>query len=246
MFELFLMIGIGAIVICFLKGHRLYAVLTLIGGGVVVVVGTVLSDQTQSFLPALAGLVLFAGAAAYGAIRAARPGSAWDRSAAAESKPERRPSSQRTSRRLLHAGIGAILGMLPALLFMFGVVIAGTIFNWSGDTMQVGFVGLPFVPLGLIVGAVVGYQWVPRKSAEESVLAAEEGTGEAPVAPRNRVFTGVAAGVLVGAFLVLVDSFVGFTGGRLVFGPLILIISGAIGGWWGSRHSAPPGAPAAR
>ena len=80
MFELFLMIGTGAIVVCFLKGHRFYGILTLGGGGVAVVGGGILSDQTGSFIPALVGLVLFTGAAMFGAFRPAVSGSVWRRS----------------------------------------------------------------------------------------------------------------------------------------------------------------------
>lgn len=244
--ELFLMIGIGAIVACFLKGHRLYGVLTLVGGGVAVVGGTILSDQTGSFIPALVGLLFFTGAATFGAFRPAVSGSVWRRSATVESGSERGPAKQPTSRRMLRAGVGAILGTLPAVLFVIGVLTVGTVLGWSGDTMQVSFVAIPFLPLGLIVGAIIGYQWVPRKSIGQPTAVSSEGADETPAAPSNRVFIGGAVGVLIGVILVVVDMSTGITRGGAFVAPLILIVSGAIGAWWGSRHSAPPGATTAR
>ena len=240
MFEFFLMIGIGAIVVCFLKGYRLYATLTLVGGGVAVVGGTILSDQTGSFIPALVGIVLLMGAAMFGAFRPALSGSVWRRSATVESGSEPGPAKQPTSRRMLRAGVGAILGTLPALLFVIGVLTVGTVLGWSGDTMQISFVAIPFLPLGLIVGAIIGYQWTPRKSAGEPTAVASEGADATPVTPSNRVFTGGVVGVLIGVFLVVVDMATGITQGRAFVAPLILIASGAIGAWWGSRHSVPP------
>lgn len=245
MFELFLMIGLGAVIVCFLKGHRLYGTLTLVGGGVAVVGGTILSDQTGSFVPTLVGLLLFTGAAMFGAFRSALSGSVWRRSATVELGSERGPAKQPTSRRLLRAGVGAILGTLPAVLFVLGVLTVGTVLGWSGDTMQIGFVAVPFLPLGLIIGAIIGYQWVPRKSAGEPTAVASEGADETPVTPSNRVFTGGVVGVLIGVVLVVVDMSVGMTQGRAFIAPLILIVSGAIGAWWGSRHSVPPGATTA-
>jgi hypothetical protein len=245
MFELFLMIGIGSIVVCFLKGHRLYGTLTLVGGGVAVVGGTILSDQTGSFIPALVGLLMFTGAAIFGAFRPALSGSVWRRSATVESGSERGPAKQPTSRRVLRAGVGAILGTLPAVLFVFGILTVGTVLGWSSDTLQISFVAIPFLPLGIIVGAIIGYQWVPRKSTGQPTVVSSEGADETPAVPRNRVFAGGAVGVLIGAILVVVDMATGITQGMVFVGPLVLIISGAIGAWWGSRHSVPPGATTA-
>lgn len=246
--ELFLMIGIGAVVVCFLKGHRLYGILTLVGGGAAAVGGMILSAQTESALPELVGLLLFLATAIFGAFRPAVSGSVWLRSAAVGSEHERGPGKQPTSRRLLRAGVGAILGTLPALLFMFGVVIAGTILGWSSDTLQVSFAGIPFVPLGFIVGAIIGFQWTPRKSAGERAAVAPEGADEFHDAPHNRVFVGGVVGVLVGMIFVIIDMSTRISQGRAFVAPLILIVSGAIGAWWGSRHggrSVPPGAAAA-
>lgn len=243
--ELFLMVAIGAVVVCFLKGRRLYGILTLIGGVVAVVGGSILSDQTKNGIWAVAGLLLFLGAATFGAFRPAVSGSVWLRSAAVGSQRERGPQKQPTSRRLLRTGVGAVLGMLPALLFMFGIVTIGSILGWSSDTMQVSFAGIPFLPLGFIVGAIIGYRWVPRKSTEPPTPAAPKGEDQAHAAPRNSAFTGAVIGVLVGMLFVVVDMSTGITQGWAFVAPLILILSGAIGAWWGNRHgghSTPPSA----
>jgi hypothetical protein len=147
---------------------------------------------------------------------------------------------------MLRAGVGAILGTLPALLFVIGVLTVGTVLGWSGDTMQITFVAIPLLPLGLIVGAIIGYQWVPRKSTGQPTAASSGEEDEKPAAPSNRVFTGGAVGVLIGVILVAVDMATSITQGRAFVAPLILIISGGIGAWWGSRHSIPPGATTAQ
>jgi hypothetical protein len=203
MVELFLMIGLGAVIVCFLKGYRLYGILTLIGGAAAVVGGFNLSDRTGSPIPIYAGILLFLGAATFGAFRPALSESWWRRSATHKSGRQRDPGTETTSRRLLRAGIGAILGTLPGLLFIFGILIVGTIRDWSSDSLQSSFAGIPFVPLGFIVGAVIGYLWVPRKSAREPTSNGSERENETPDTPRDKVSTGAVVGVLAGIVLVV-------------------------------------------
>jgi hypothetical protein len=245
-FELLLVVGLGAIVVCVLKGRWVRGVAALTLGLIVVIAGYVLSNVLSSFVPALIGNMAFALLAVILASHPAEPGSTWHRSAAVDSSGRRRVDGEPTSGRVGRALVGALLGLLPAVVFLVVVFAVVEIFDLSGDTAQIAFLGPPFGVLGALAGAVIGFNWVPRRPSPVPVREHLPTDADDRAGGRS-VFLGVAGGVLAGGLISAVAGEVGFLAPLPAVSFLLVIIGGAVGGFWVShagKHRTPPQAPA--
>lgn len=161
MFELGLLLAGGAAVVCFLKGQAMkgiIALLLMIGAATFAFV-----IQSGGGILLLPVVVIAAIALAWGR---AEPGSYWDRHSAVDATTPRPIEGQPMSQRVVRAVYGGLLGLAPGVLLIVGVGVAGNIFNWSGDTMQIAFVGIPIGFFGMIGGVLIGLNWVPRTKEE--------------------------------------------------------------------------------
>lgn len=161
MFEVLLLVsGVGAVV-CFLKGHSVRGLVTLL----LLVGGVAFAVVVQSGYGLLLLPVVAVAAVALGWGRAER-GSYWDRHSAVDAEQPRPIDEERVSRRLGRALVGALLGLLPGVLFIAAVGLAVELFDLSGDTAQLAFLGIPITIFGMIGGALIGLQWVPKETRQ--------------------------------------------------------------------------------
>jgi hypothetical protein len=160
--EFSVLIGLGAVVVCLLKGRYWWAlgVLAALTISVVVVVATageIEQDLVSVLLVMVVPLVVSAGAV-WLAFRPPRPGSYWDRIRSIDASGESRISTESGLRRFGRSVIGAFVGTVPAVAFMtVAIVVADT-----SDETQLAFAGIPFLFIGFIVGGAIGFYWVPR------------------------------------------------------------------------------------
>lgn len=240
MFELPLLVGLGAIVVCFLKGRPVRATVTLLVGAILVVGGVAFTDTARGPGLDIIGVAAFAAAALWAALPPGEPGSPWVRAAAVDEHGRRRIDLEPRSRRRERAVTGALLGLAPAVVYVAVVMAVVEIFDLSGDTAQIGFLGIPFALLGLLAGAVVGFHWVPRgapPAPEEPAPAPQQGSA---------VLTGTIAGALVGAAIAVVMNLAGIVAGPALGGVVLVIIGGAVGGLAGRRRARRPAPPETR
>ena len=99
MFELLLVVGIGAIVVCMLKGRVWRGAVGLGLGALAVVAGYVLSDTLDSAIPAILANTGFAVGAVLLATPAAEPGSPWIRAGSVDAQGGRRIDAEPMPRR---------------------------------------------------------------------------------------------------------------------------------------------------
>lgn len=118
-------------------------------------------------------------------------------------------------RRVLRSGLlgavpGAVIIGIPAILLAFGVI--------TSDQSQIGFMGIPLLFLGLLIGMLIG---ASNAGSSPRVLA---GMG-----------IGLVAGVALGVALTPL-----FPGAWLIFGPLSILAGGAAGAWRHEHRPPPP------
>ncbi len=164
--ELFALIGVAALVVTVLKGRAwVAAVLVAAAAGLVVLValrGDVSAGDvsTTTLVLVTAGTPLWALVAVLVAARPATTDSQWTRRRTVDASGRPLLASQPVRRRLGRAVLGAILGALPAVTLMAVVLAVAD----TGDEAQIAFVGIPFGAFGIAVGALIGYQWLPRSA----------------------------------------------------------------------------------
>jgi cobalamin synthase len=142
--EVLLAVGAIATGLCFVRGdRRIGAVGVLVGVGAFLVY-IVVGSMVESVAP---GLLVAGAYAAVMSVAAARSG-------APETAPgQARPSSQARARR---AVLGALIGTVPGALVMVVPLLLHSLGVITSDQSQVGFLGLFFLPIGLVAGGVIG------------------------------------------------------------------------------------------
>jgi hypothetical protein len=169
MFELSLFVGLGAIVVCFLKGRWAEGLAAAAIGAALVGVLIVRGDTSAGDISALTLAVINVGFPAFAIVAAllawpsAKPDTYWDRRSAADADGILLLDKERPSRRVGRMVLGAFLGLVPALVFMFSVFL-----TLEGDSAQIGFLGLPVGLFGMLFGGWIGYNWLPRTAPAET------------------------------------------------------------------------------
>lgn len=165
MFELVIVIGVGATAMCFLKGYPGRGALSTLLAVVLVgaVVGRALSTEsemgdTTTAVVFAVGAAIWAVAAVWLAWPKALPGSALARQDAVDAAGNLLRGLQPARRRIARLVLGGLLGLLPGVAF-----IAAITATLEGDEAQLAFLGIPIALIGLVFGAGVGYRWVPRR-----------------------------------------------------------------------------------
>lgn len=159
---LFVVVGALATSLCFARGHRTAGLVGAVAGGVVlvawvVVVGGSLLDSTPAVV---ATAMSYAGVMTVIALALRTPRT--------DTGTPRAGSHERLARVLT----GALLGSLPGVLLLGVPVLLSEMGVITADQPQVGFLGLPLVPLGLLVGTALGAA-LPGHSSERSARAAD-------------------------------------------------------------------------
>ena len=120
--------------------------------------------------------------------------------------------------------LGGLIGAAPGALFLLTVFILETTDVISSDASQIGFIGLPILFLGTLIGLVIGSSTNPHGAA-------------IGVGALLGVAAGIAAGIGIGEALRAAGVSVG--GLWLILGPLGMIGGGVTGAWWGEHHTGP-------
>lgn len=118
-------------------------------------------------------------------------------------------------RRVLYGGL---LGALPGALLIGVVVVLHTLDVITADQSQIGFIGVPLLFIGVLLGTAVG-------------AAATGSTSE--------VLAWMGIGLLVGIALSSVLMRV-VAGGWLMFVPLLMLGGGVFGAWRHENHTPHP------
>lgn len=157
---LFLFMGGLATALCFTRGHRTTGLIGVLSGATVAVVYVVASgDLVESILPLTLAAIAYALVMTVVALgRRATRGT---------------PGAPTTAGhdRLARVLAGGLIGMLPGVLVMTVPLLLSEMGLITGDQSQVGFLGLPLTPLGLLVGVFIGAASTGR-SSEPSIASA--------------------------------------------------------------------------
>jgi hypothetical protein len=162
--ELFVLVGVTALVITVLKGRGRLAAGVVAAAVALVAVMVALGDVSEGEISGVTlvllavGPLLWSVLAIWAATRPAEAGSYWDRRRSVDDAGVPVIASRPLWRRLARGLVGAMVGVLPALALMTAVLVAAD----TGDEAQIAFVGIPFGLVGLLIGGVVGFNWVPR------------------------------------------------------------------------------------
>jgi hypothetical protein len=109
--------------------------------------------------------------------------------------------------------LGGVIGALPGGLFLLVVFVLETTDVISSDASQIGFIGLPVLFLGTLIGVWIGGSGTPHAGK-------------------------VAAWTVVGGVAGIVAGFVtGVPVLWLVLGPIGMIAGGVLGAQWGERRA---------
>jgi hypothetical protein len=162
-FELLLLVAAAAAITCFLKGRpgKGLVVLVVLIGGTAAALAFSSAATDLILMPLVAGIALFL------AWPPAQPASYWDRHGAVDSYGSRLIDAEPESRRWARAVAGAVIGLLPGVLFTAGVAVVDAVVGLTGDQAQIGFLGIPVAFFGMIGGALIGRHWVPRRAYED-------------------------------------------------------------------------------
>lgn len=164
--ELFLIVGLGAVVVTVLKGHPWYALGVIALGGLLVAALVVRGDSGAADVSLLTQVLLLGGFPLWGlaaVVAATRPAvamSPWERRRAVDASGHRILDAEPPGRRFARSLAGAAIGALPAIAFMALVIAVAE----TGDQAQLAFLGLPIGAFGTLIGGWIGYTWVPRRS----------------------------------------------------------------------------------
>jgi hypothetical protein len=121
--------------------------------------------------------------------------------------------------------LGGVIGALPGGLMILVVFVLERTGAISSDASQVGFIGLPILFLGALIGVVTGVSGSPH-------------AGKAGLGALLGVVAGIAAGI--GIDEALHAAGIGVVGLWLILGPAGMIGGAALGVWWGERRSGSP------
>lgn len=162
--EFSVLIGLGAVVVCALKGHYWWA-LGIVVALSIAVVGVVsvaegLEEEAVSGLLVLGVPLVIAAGAVWLSLQGPLPGSYWARLKTTDAAGTRLITKEPGLRRFVRSLIGALVGTLPAIAFMALAILAAD----TGDEAQLAFAGIPFVFIGFLVGGAIGFHWVPRSA----------------------------------------------------------------------------------
>lgn len=120
---------------------------------------------------------------------------------------------------------GGALGALPGLLIGVVPLVLADLDVISGDQSQIGFIGLPLLLVGTLVGV--------------TIPAAERGcSGPALIGTGAGLAVGVGVGLLLGAVVHALG--VGFGGIWLLTAPVGMIVGGALAVWLRLRRGPRP------
>lgn len=157
---LFLVMGGLATALCFARGHRTTALVGVLAGATVAVVYVVASgDLVESTLPVTVAAIGYALVMTAVALVRRAPRGATD------------APTPGGNDRLARVLAGGLIGMLPGVLVMTVPLLLSEMGLITGDQSQVGFLGLPLAPLGLLVGLFVGAATTGRSSTPSSASA---------------------------------------------------------------------------
>lgn len=152
-------VGLGAVVVCCLKGRWVRGLVLLAVGIAVMAAVIVVSDALASGGPYLLGGVAFAAVGFALALPAAEPGSWWDRFSAVDARGKRLITAQPRSQRMRRGLLGIRLGLIPgAVSFGIGAAVAGD----SEAMLSIGVLSIGLMLLGAVARGIIGYNTVPR------------------------------------------------------------------------------------
>jgi len=184
---LFLVVGAIATALCFAREHRTTGYLGVLSGGAVLVFYFVAGgDMVESTAPV--GLAAIAYALVMTVVALSRRA------------PRGTPDAPRTGthERLARVLAGALIGVVPGVLIMVVPLLLSEMGLITSDQSQVGFIGFPLAPLGLLVGLAIGVSTTGRHSSGvmptgPSLPSASTPAGiRTPAAPRVPSGTGTA------------------------------------------------------
>ena len=157
---LLLVVGALATTLCLARGHRTTGLVGAVTGGAVLVAWAVVGgDLLESTLPVVATAMIYAGVMTVVALALRAPGE------------DTGTPSTGGHERLARVLTGALLGALPGMLLLGVPLLLSETGLITADQSQVGFLGLPLVLLGMIVGTVIGAA-VPGHSSDHSARPA--------------------------------------------------------------------------
>jgi hypothetical protein len=174
--ELLVLVGIVAVVVTVLKGHPWPAIGVLAVGVGLIVAIAVRGDATHGDVSTLTQTLMVVGFPVWSllavgvAVRPSTPTSPWARRNATDASGRPLMAAEPVPRRLGRALFGALVGLLPAAVFMAVAIATAD----TGDEAQLGFVGIPFGFLGAVLGAVIGFNWPPRLGNDPTADRAPE------------------------------------------------------------------------
>lgn len=180
--ELLVLVGLVALVVTVLKGHP-WPAIGVLGAGVALIVAIALrGDATHGDVSTVTQTLTVVGFPVWSllaiavAARPSTPGSPWARRNATDAAGRPMLAAEPVHRRLGRALFGGFIGLLPAVVFMTIAIAAAD----TGDEAQLGFVGIPFGFLGLVLGAMIGFNWPPRDAGDEPTARTHEPSSSPP------------------------------------------------------------------
>jgi hypothetical protein len=151
---LFLVVGAIATVLCFAREHRATGYLGALSGGAVLVFYFVAGgDMVEATAPV--GLAAITYALVMSVVALSRRA------------PRGTPEAPHVGahERLARVLTGALIGALPGVLIMVVPLLLSEMGLITSDQSQIGFIGFPLAPLGLVVGLAIGASTTGRHSS---------------------------------------------------------------------------------
>ncbi len=186
--ELFALVGVAAVVITVLKGRVWAAAAVVAAAAGLVALVAVRGDvsagdvSTTTLVLVTVGVPAWALAAVVVAARPATTDSQWMRRGMVDTSGRPLVASQPVGRRIRRSVLGAAVGAAPAVALMTVVIAAAD----TGDEAQLAFVGIPLGAFGIVVGALVGYHWVPRSALGAGAGPRRTSASVVPTRPEGR------------------------------------------------------------
>jgi hypothetical protein len=152
---LFLVVGALATSVCLARGHRTAGLVGAAAGAVVLVAWVVGGGLLDTTLPVLVTAMAYAGVMTVVAL-------------ALQTRTDAGTPRAGGHERLARVLTGALLGSLPGILLLGVPVLLSETGLITADQSQVGFLGLPLVPIGVLVGAALGAALPGRSSGHSA------------------------------------------------------------------------------
>jgi hypothetical protein len=141
------LVGLCALVVCFLKGRWLRGFMLVAGTAAVMLVAH------------RAGIIVGATGALVLALSDPVSGSWWDRFHGVDQEGNRILSREPRSRRTRRAALGVLVGVVPGTI---GLSLALTMTPGDVAAIGVGLSSIGAIVFGAVVGGIIGFNWVPR------------------------------------------------------------------------------------